>query len=99
MAKSDLIVTLESLTAKIEKLGAMHKQLQQRIGVLEDENQILRKELANERHELQKAKTDIEFLTVSHRLADNAESVITTRHLLGSLIRTIDNCIRMINEE
>lgn len=99
MAQSDLKASASLLNERILKLTEVHNQMKGRIRKLEEENAILKKELETERDNLSKAKSDIEFLTVSYRLADNAESVITTRRTLKRLIRTIDKCIRMINEE
>ena len=99
MAQPDLLSSLRELNQRILMLTELQNEQQKEIRVLKEENNNLKADLEVERKKLQQALKDIEFLSVSYRLADSAESIISTRRLLGRLIRTIDNCIRMINEE
>ncbi|MBD5298353.1 MAG: hypothetical protein HDS22_00030 [Bacteroides sp.] len=70
-----------------------------RIEVLEHEKEDLQQELEEKKRELDIARTDAEFLTMSHRLASSPDSIISTRRHIARLIRTIDNCISMLKEE
>ena len=99
MAPNDLLTTLEALNTKIELLTEQHRQLQEDFSKLKVENESLKADLDYERKNMQKALNDIEFLSVSHRLAESADSVVSARRIIERLIRTIDNCITMINEE
>ena len=93
-----LLPVLNDLNQKIERLVAQQSRLIDRIKNLEEENKNLKIELEEERKNLMKSRNEVEFLTVSHRLADNPDSLISTRRHIARLIKTIDNCIAMINE-
>ena len=94
-----LITLLKSVDEKITELSTIQKQLYARIEELEEENPGLRQELQDNKALLAKATTDIEFLTMSYRLAESPDSIISTRRRIARLIRTIDNCISMLKEE
>ena len=98
MAKP-LLSILADLNEKISRLAGVQEALKKRIIELERENENLKAELKESRDMLDKANTDVEFLTMSHRLAENPDSIIATRRRIARLIRTIDNCISMIKEE
>ncbi|MDE6443362.1 MAG: DUF3450 domain-containing protein [Muribaculaceae bacterium] len=94
-----LLSILADLNEKISRLAGVQEALKKRIIELERENENLKAELKESRDMLDKANTDVEFLTMSHRLAENPDSIIATRRRIARLIRTIDNCISMIKEE
>ncbi len=94
-----LITLLKSVNEKITELSTIQKPLYARIEELEEENAGLRQELQDNKALLAKATTDIEFLTMSYRLAESPDSIISTRRRIARLIRTIDNCISMLKEE
>lgn len=99
MAKPQLLSAISLLSKKIDKLLEQHKVDQNKIDQLERENEILRQQHLADQMLLDQAKKEIEFLSVSHRLADSPEALISARKKIARLIRTIDNCIRMINED
>lgn len=94
-----MLTSLRQLNNKIADLSALHLKMQDQIKVLEEENRSLKADLETERKNLNKALSDVEFLSVSYRLADSPESVVSARRTISRLIRTIDSCITMINEE
>ncbi|MDE6576788.1 MAG: hypothetical protein K2J82_10105 [Muribaculaceae bacterium] len=94
-----LLDTLSSIKDKIVRLTEIQTALRSRISQLEEENENLKGELEETRRELEKTKLDAEFLTMSHRLAESPDSLISTRRRIARLIRTIDNCISMLKEE
>lgn len=78
---------------------AIQRRQREQIVRLEKENEDLRIQLSETRAELDNTRKDVEFLTMSHRLADSPDSVISARRRIARLIRTIDNCISMLKEE
>ncbi len=78
---------------------AIQRRQREQIVRLEKENEDLRTQLSETRAELDNTRKDVEFLTMSHRLADSPDSVISARRRIARLIRTIDNCISMLKEE
>ena len=94
-----LITLLSQISDKITELEAIQEQKNSRIKFLEEENQDLREKLKEQSQLLNQANIDKEFLTMSHRLADSPDTIISTRRRIARLIRTIDNCISMLKEE
>lgn len=99
MAKPELLQSITSLTGKIDSLIALQQRLLKRIEELETENRHLQNKSLEDRHALNQALRDVEFLSMSHKLAASPEAIIEAREKISSLIRTIDKCIRMINED
>lgn len=94
-----------SLHKRIEELGRKLKRLSQRLNRLESDNIELRErnadlESENERLrvELTSARNDAEFLTMSHRLATDADDIIKLRRRVEGMIRDIDRCISQLKE-
>lgn len=94
-----LISLLQTLDQKISDLTAIQQRLHARIENLEEENRSLRQELEETRAKQRQTETDVQFLTMSHRLADSPDTIISTRRRIARLIRTIDKCISMLKEE
>ena len=99
MAKPELINSISILSRKIENLIEQQKSLTERVFVLEQENQILRNQHKEDLIVISKAQKEIEFLSMSHRLANSPEALISARNKISQLIRTIDSCIRIIKED
>lgn len=94
-----LIPLLHTLDTKISQLADLNQSLHARIESLEEENQNLRLELEETKSRLKQAETDAQFLTMSHRLAQSPDTIISTRRHIARLIRNIDKCISMLKEE
>ena len=90
---------LEELQDTVVRLAQIQQKLLEKIDKLTRENNDLRSELEQKGKMLEKANLDVEFLTVSHRLASSPDSIASTRSRLARLIRTIDSCIAMMQEE
>lgn len=90
---------LDEVNEKVKALAEKQNLLYERIAELEKENENLRHDLDDHRQRLETALRDSEFLTMSHRLADSPDSIISARRRIARLIRTIDKCISMIKEE
>lgn len=99
MAQPQLIQSLSILQKKIESLVSENQSLKERIRSLEAENADLKSIHDSDQVDLDIASKDIEFLSMSHKLAESADNIILARKKISRLIRTLDNCIRMINEE
>lgn len=93
-----LLSVLNSLQERLDGLVAAHNELLNKIRELEEENLQLKAEIKEKDLALGKAETDIEYLTMSHKLAENPDTIIAARRKIAGLIRTIDNCISMLKE-
>lgn len=80
--------------------------LENRLRAAETENARLRAQLDDTharldetRAERDRALLDVEFLTVSHRLADSPEAIRSARTRISRMIRTIDKCITLLKDD
>lgn len=99
MAKPQLIQLLSDLTSKIESLMEERKKLLERNEELEKRNNFLEEQHNQDIQLLHQADLDIEYLKISHRLAESPDTIIQARRKILGLIRTINNSIRMLKEE
>ena len=99
MAKPELLKAFDTLSRKIDSLLEENRNLKEKLKVLQESNLKLLSQHQEDEKNLNEAQKKIEFLSLSHRLADSPEALIEARTKVSSLIRTIDNCIRMLNEE
>ena len=99
MATNQLLQTLSELNSKIEELLRIQESLKEKVSELEKKNLFLMNQHEKDLLLLENAGKDIEFLSLSHKLAESPDNLISTRRLLIRLIGTINNCIRMIKEE
>lgn len=93
-----LLTALRSIQGKIKNLELRLEQEKEANTLLSRENENLRRELHDKEAELEKAKSDAEFLIYSHRLAENPDSIVETRMEIARLIRNIDRCINMLKD-
>lgn len=99
MAQQDLIQNLNSLSKKIDMLLDNVEKLQIRVNELEATNSELRKQHESDVESLAQARRDIEFLSISHKLASSPEALLSARIKISSLIKTIDSCINLLKED
>ena len=59
----------------------------------------LRDQLDECREQLREARMEIDFLTVSHRLADSPANLISARRRVQRLIAKIDRCVSLHKED
>lgn len=89
---------LSGISDKIGRIAASVKLRDDRIAQLEKENQDLRHEMELLKDELEKQRLDSQFLTMSHRLADNPDTLVETRRHIARLIRNIDRALHMMRD-
>ncbi|MBD5207037.1 MAG: hypothetical protein HDS79_02020 [Bacteroidales bacterium] len=95
---TSLISVIEELQSRISDLSERVESLREENRELREDVQVLRREVSDLTTERDRAKLDAEFLAVSHRLADNPDTIIETRRIISGLIRNIDRCIEMLKE-
>lgn len=93
-----LLSVLESMREKIDALNESVNDLRTRNRMLEEENEVLRRTIEDTSRERDKAQLESDFLAVSHRLAEDPDTIIDARRLISRLIRNIDRCIEMLKE-
>lgn len=95
----------KSLHERIEDVGRNMRRIERAYRKKVEENTTLREanvDLTHEntrlREELASARRDAEFLSMSHRLAGDPESLVQARRRISGMIREIDRCISQLKE-
>lgn len=94
-----LAQALGHLQEAVDRLTAQHTELLRQLEDLKARNEDLEQELRQTQQDLHNARIDVEFLTMSHRLADTPDALVATRRHIARLIRTVDSCIAMLRDE
>lgn len=91
--------TLDDVMRKISLLEERIITLSSKCEELQKANDDLSYSLSLKEKALDKAKTDIEYLTLSHRLADSPDTLIEARRQITSLIRRVEKAIRLATDD
>ena len=91
--------TLAAIQQKIRQLADSRDDEHRRRIALQNEVDALKAELNDCRSRLDLAMKDVEYLSLSHRLADNPQALAEARHTIGSLIRKVDAAIRLVKND
>lgn len=94
----NLISILDTLEQRIELLKEENEGLRKINNELEQSNSELRRSMAKAAEDREKALLDVEYLRISHKLADSPDSLVEARKVIAGLIRNIDRCIEMLKE-
>ncbi len=90
---------IKDLRRKALALAAERDQSKAELERLRTENATLKEQLAECRRELQASQMEVDFLTISHRLADSPENLISARRRVQRLIAKIDRCVSLLKED
>lgn len=90
---------ITELRSKIEQLAAQRDASVAAQEALSEEKEVLRQQLEDCRKELREARMEVDFLTVSHRLADSPDNLISARRRVQRLIAKIDRCVSLLKED
>ncbi|MBD5370716.1 MAG: hypothetical protein HDR80_06160 [Bacteroides sp.] len=88
-----------SVLEKVRELARQRDRALTEADELRRDNDNLRRDIEELRKELHAARLDVEFLTVSHRLADNPQALADARRLMASLIRKVDAAISLVRTD
>lgn len=99
MAQPELIRSIAILSKRIDALINENKTLNDKVNSLQQINEELQRQHSIDSESLMKANKEIEFLKLSHRLAQSPEALVEARQKIASLIRNIDICIRLIADD
>lgn len=95
---SGLEQELQTLMARSRKAAEAIVALRSELNQSRCREQDLLMQLRLTRQELDRAKSDAQFLRVSHRLASSPDSLVEARRLIAGLIRNIDKAIAELKE-
>lgn len=94
-----LLRVIDDLRSSIVKLASQRDSLRIENERLAKELETLRGQLEESRKELSAARMEVDFLTVSHRLADSPDKLISARRRLQRLITKIDRCVSLLKDD
>lgn len=97
MAES-LLSLLDRLQQHVSRLAVLNAELKDENAALKRENESLAMKAEEAEKRRERAELDVEFLKVSHRLASDPDTIISTRRRIAGLIRNIDRCIGMLEQ-
>lgn len=90
---------IKDLRRKALALAAERDQSKAELERLRKENVALKEQLAECIQELHASQMEVDFLTLSHRLADSPENLISARRRVQRLIAKIDRCVSLLKED
>ncbi len=90
---------ITDLRRKALSIAAERDQSKAELERLRTENIALKEQLAECRQELQASQMEVDFLTLSHRLADSPENILSARRRVQKLIAKIDRCVSLLKED
>ena len=90
---------IKDLRKKALFLASQRDKATAELGRLRQENEALKDQLSECRQDLQTARMEVDFLTISHRLAESPENLISARRRLQRLIAKIDRCVSLLKED
>ena len=93
---------LEELRELSEKIGVLTAQRDEARALLkeaQEEVKDLQSELDSAREELRKMTLDVEYLTVSRRLADNPQSLADARATVKGLLDRVNKAIALLEDD
>lgn len=97
--ESSISIELQEISRRIEVLTAQRDEARASLEHAQDEITGLKSLVSELQTELKKKELDVEFLTVSHKLADTPQSLADARSTLKKLIARVDRAIGMLRED
>lgn len=97
--ESSISIELQEISRRIEVLTAQRDEARASLEQAQDEIMGLKSLVSELQTELKKKELDVEFLTVSHKLADTPQSLADARSTLKKLIARVDRAIGMLRED
>lgn len=84
------------------KIGKLAAQRDEALAELRRSREViadLERELEQTREDLHRKTLDVEFLTVSHKLADTPQALVEARTVIRKMISRIDKAMAMLKED
>ena len=97
--ESSISKELLTMARNIRVLAAQRDEAERNLKQALEEIADLKKELESAKEEIHKKDLDIEFLSLSHKLADNPTALAEARTTVKRLIARVDNAITLLNDD
>ena len=96
---SSVAKELQALTHKVEALAAQRDNALDRLKEANEEIADLRHQLDKALQDLHRKDLDVEFLTLSHKLADTPQALADARATVKGMIARVDKAIALLKED
>lgn len=93
-----MIEAIERLKSRVKALTEENRRLRGRNAELELRHSELQKQAEEADSGRQRAELDAEYLAISHKLAEDPDTLIKARRHIAQMIRNIDRCLEMLKE-
>lgn len=90
---------LQTLSGQIEVLASQRDAARAALDRTREEMADLKFQLARTREELHKAKLDVEFLTLSRKLADSPDALVDARITVKRMLAKVDKALALLKED
>lgn len=90
---------LASLLTKIELLAQQRDDALMQAEILREENAALKEELKATEEKLHNSTLDAKFLTLSHKLADNPQSLADARKMVSKMLGRVEKAIALLQDD
>lgn len=90
---------LTGLAVKIGRLAAQRDEALKRLRKAEEETADLRRELAAMREELHRKELDVEYLSLSHKLADTPQALAEARKTVRRMLAGVERALALLKED
>ena len=97
--ESSVSKELEELSANIGILASQRDEARAALKRASEEIEDLKKELEQAREELHQKDLDVEFLTLSHRLAESPQSLADARATVKRILGKVDKAIALLKDD
>ena len=94
-----LSAQLQSLQEKIIQLSEQRDEALRALRAANEEKADIERELRETQTALRQSRLDVEYLSLSHKIADNPRSLAESKELIRKLIRRVDKALRLISED
>ncbi|MBC8266109.1 MAG: hypothetical protein H8E84_04000 [Flavobacteriales bacterium] len=89
---------VDSLAVKIKKLISLYGKAKQKVGVVVNENEKLKEELAKKQETVEKLEEKIKVIKISKLVSIDKEDNKKTKQKINEYVREIDKCIGLLNK-
>lgn len=96
---SSIANVLQSLSLNVEKLAAQRDEALALLKQAREEISDLNQQLSVTKEDLHKRDLDVEFLTVSHKLADNPQALAEARNTVKGMLAKVEKAISLLKED
>lgn len=97
--ETSLSKELQDLSRKIGILAAQRDEAQGELKRAREEISDLQRRLAEKEAELHKSNLDVEFLTLSHKLADSPQKLAEARATVRRMLAGVEKAISLLKED